>query len=582
MVVLQRICKKITFRFKLTYIFQPLYMNNNEIFTLYNKIKFLKKNQGFLSKYGLDLIISIIIIYIFLVFTFYFYAMNHLPYLKKNWEVNKCNPIYIPFAGFVVKDKNKSNIEIVGENFTYCTQNILTSIVGDAFAPIYYIVNLVSEAIQDITGAINTVRGMFSKIRTNITDTTTNISGRTLNTMLPVSTITTNIKDMIGKTYGSLLSSFYTLFSVFLISESFFNLLVDAIEGLLIILGAMIISLWAISWFFWPAIPEAIAATIGYGLILIPFLTVIFIVHSVYDLAVDNTPKSAPSRPSCFDKDTKLCLENNKLISISEIEIGSKLKGNKNVIGKMKLWLGNNKIYNYKDVLVTGDHRVNDRKWGLIKICDHPEAKEIKNYGEKFVYCINTDTKDIEINEHVFLDWDDIDSEDLEDININCKNLPYKIEINEINKYLDNGICGNTELQLLNGKIKKLKNINIGDILYNGEKVLGFIEIDTKIKNINEYNINNEVIICTENIEILFNQNNFINTSNINNKKINYCKNLYNLITDKGYFYINNLKVLDYNSGIEKYLKKSEFDYKSLINIQKFFYLKNMYNEYKY
>ena len=37
--------------------------------------------------------------------------------------------------------------------------------------------------------------------------------------------------------------------------------------------------------------------------------------------------------------------------------------------------------------------------------------------------------------------------------------------------------------------------------------------------------------------------------------------NLYQLITDKGHYYIGEFRVYDYNFGIEKYLDNIEFSY---------------------
>ena len=119
---------------------------------LYNK-------KGFYEKYGVDLIITIIIIYIFLISTTYFHMLNYLPQIKANWETEKCNPLYLPFAGFIINDKNKSKLDIVSENFSDCVQNILTSIVGEAFKPIYYIMNVMNNTFKGMT---NDVQPLFT------------------------------------------------------------------------------------------------------------------------------------------------------------------------------------------------------------------------------------------------------------------------------------------------------------------------------------------------------------------------------------------------------------------------------------
>ena len=45
-----------------------------------------------------------------------------------------------------------------------------------------------------------------------------------------------------------------------------------------------------------------------------------------------------------------------------------------------------------------------------------------------------------------------------------------------------------------------------------------------------------------------------INVDTLDGDRCNGSKYLYNLVTDKGYFNINDVCVYDYNSGLEQYL----------------------------
>ena len=46
----------------------------------------------------------------------------------------------------------------------------------------------------------------------------------------------------------------------------------------------------------------------------------------------------------------------------------------------------------------------------------HPHAKIHSNYLEPYLYCLNTSSKTIQINEHVFSDWDEIFDNDIKNI----------------------------------------------------------------------------------------------------------------------------------------------------------------------
>ena len=531
----------------------------------YQIINKLYSNQkGFFEQYGIDLIIAIVIIYIFLIWTSYFYAMNHLPLLRKNWTENKCNPLYIPLAGFILDDKTKSNMEVVGNNFSDCTQNILSSIASDAFKPIYFIMHTLTETFGEISKSINGVRSMLNNVRTDIKDTAVSISNRSLNVMAPITQNNINTASMMGKAHGVLTTSVYTLFGSFITAKSMFLFLKDVVIGLLLILFASLVGLWimaAIPFVDIVALPAAMAASAFYTAILIPFLIVIILISEIFKVTTSNVPKGPPGRHACFDKNTLIKMNDNNYKAISDIIIGDILHDGSIITGTMIMSTYGNSIYNFNNIIVTGLHRIYHETKGWIKVLDHPDAYEIKDYRENMVYCLNTNTKVIKINNHTFSDWDDLDDTDIQQINNKCTFISKYIENDDIHKYFDNGFEENTLIEMEIGTFTKIKDIEVNDILRFGERVLGIIKIDSNdLSIINEYKLNNNAIIkCTNNIE-LFNYNlGNICTNKLDGTPINIKNNLYQLITDKGYYHIGELRVYDYNFAIEKYLDNTEF-----------------------
>ena len=75
-----------------------------------DSLKILYTKDSYYKKYGKDAIIAIGIIYIFLAIGFYFHILNHIPGIRQNWPKNRCNPLYLPLAGIIMKDPKKTNI----------------------------------------------------------------------------------------------------------------------------------------------------------------------------------------------------------------------------------------------------------------------------------------------------------------------------------------------------------------------------------------------------------------------------------------------------------------------------------------
>ena len=214
----------------------------------------------------------------------------------------------------------------------------------------------------------------------------------------------------------------------------------------------------------------------------------------------------------CFDEYTLITLENKDKIHIKNINVGDKLSNGSYVTAKIKVTSANLKIYKLANIIVSESHLVkyND-KW--IRVAEHPDVKEII-YNKEFLYCLNTSNKIMEIDGFVFSDWDEIIEDKLSILNKYNKNIT---TVENIHELLDDGFEENTIVMN-----KKIKEINIGDILENGAFVYGIVEVETNKlrKNINK---------------------------NGSNK-------LYHLLTTDGNLIINNKNVKDYNNLIDKFI----------------------------
>ena len=102
-----------------------------------------------------------------------------------------------------------------------------------------------------------------------------------------------------------------------------------------------------------------------------------------------------------------------------------------------------------------------------------------------------------------------------------------------------------------------LNKLEVGDILLHGEKVIGKVKIDAKnIQGVYYYDINGVKIKCSKNITIYDNTKmNYMNTSFMNGNEITGVDYLYHVVTDLGTLHMSGLKMDDYNSGLEKFLK---------------------------
>jgi hypothetical protein len=269
-------------------------------------------------------------------------------------------------------------------------------------------------------------------------------------------------------------------------------------------------------------------------------------------LRLGSVPKS---RAGCFDKNMKLVMTNNHTKKISEIKLKDKLKDNDTVYGIFKMSADHERqnMYKLHDIIVSGNHKVKYLgEWINVKDC--PKSKKI-TYDDDIIYNLLTFSKTINIQDINFLDYDDIIKDDLDKLDnsgVINKGLIHN-NFGLFRKFIG-GFYGETKIKLLDNTVTEIKNIKVNDILDDNVKVLGVVELDccdVKIKMVNTV-----TLMCTP--TVLHDSLGKIKTINsVKGQNLGEvrCNKVYHLITDKNYFYIDYLKIYDYDYLIDHYLE---------------------------
>lgn len=499
-----------------------------------NKIHNMYKDLSYLDQYGGSVILLFLMILVLFIVFAYFYVMKNIQPIKDNWNLERCNPKVLPFAGFINKPDDKSISEFTNENFSYCMQNILISITGYIVEPVMYVTSNLNQVFSEISSSIQSIRGLFTNVRTYFATVSEEIMGRVLNITTPLIQIIITFVDTLEKTIGILTAGLYTSLGTYYALKSFLGAVMKMLIIILIVLGAIIIGLWLVP-FTWGA---AIAYTTVFLSISIVLSVMIAFFSQVLQITPDMSLPSAPSKPNlCFDKDIMLKMDmketsqNQKNIykKISEIKAGDVLEKSGKVTAVLKLDARSVKMFEVNGVIVSGGHQVN--YCGLwVPVSLHPKRKLVADYDEPYIYCLNTTSKRIFIEDMEFLDWDEVLEDELLQLKQFCKN---KIDENHndkgfIHKYFDVGYKGLSNVTLKTGEKRRIKDVEIGDILKNGGKVYGVIEIVD-----NSYQAYQDIFPRKRDT-------------------------IYNLLVDVGSFDIENVIYKDYNSCVDFFLTKDK------------------------
>jgi hypothetical protein len=442
----------------------------------------LYENVGYFDQYGGTVIVFICITLCTLLLFSYFQMMLNIQPIINDWTNQRCKPSIIPFAGLITHPEGVSAGEYTAQNFNYCMQNILSNISGILLEPITFVTHSLTSNANNVQNSIQGVRSMFDNIRTSMQSVSEEIMGRIMNVVIPIIQMIIKFKDVSSKLQGILTASLYTSLGAYYSFRSLIGAIAQFIVIILIILAALIAGLWMVP-FTWGA---AAANTVIFTAIAIPMAIILSFMKDTLHI---NSGLSIPS-VKCFDKNTQIQMNDGTFKTITSIQPGDVLMNDNKVTAKIKVATEGSTMYMLHGIIVSDSHMVKikynsnnntnknkisipQEKW--IRVCEHPDAVHVRDYGEPFLYCLNTSTKMIVIKDQVFSDWDELNEEQIDHLLYILKS-PNRPE--QIHTFLDYGFDGKTKIELDNGEYVRIKNIEIGSFLKNGEMVYGIVQID--------------------------------------------------------------------------------------------------------
>ena len=511
----------------------------------YRKIGF---TQQYLDKYGGSVVFTSIVALVLMGILSYHYFLNNMAYYKKEWINHRCNPILMPFAGIIHSFPHGSLSEILNytsQNYNECLNNDLKQVVGTSTNPALYAHHQMSESSNLTHKTINQARKIFNTIRTDIQDMTKRIFNRLSNMLVPVTQLFVKTKDIFGKTAGILTTGLMLLLAIYDTSKAMLGAFVELLIIVIIIMVAMIVIMWIFPW-DWPIaiVMTAIFIFLGTMAAIIAYWT-----NKIYKLTLDKVPTT-----TCFAGDTEISLKNGKKF-IKDIRIGDIMHDGGRVTSVLKLASDHEFLFSHHGIVVSGYHKilVNNR---YISVKDHPDSIRIPNC-ESHLYCLNTTTGTINIDGIIFSDWDEVNKQDWQIISKKAKNyLPKDPTREDMHKHLNSGFVKDTPIELMGGASISIDKVHVGDILKNGERVLGIVKIDGRdVYGLKELVFDGVRIRGGPNI--CFVDHNLGNMTSLDTRRTTpfSADELYHLITDSKYFMIHDIKFYDYNAAVESLLE---------------------------
>ena len=144
-----------------------------------------------------------------------YFGMARIKYVKDNWSELRCNPLYMPLAGYAGTD--------VFTNFNKCVTKSFGDYAGMAMDPLHAQMSLVSESLGSIGGALEDMRGLFSSVRGGFGMVFQMVFGKIHNLMSSMQYLMIRIRTLMSRIVGVFASVIYTFYAGQQTGESVWN-----------------------------------------------------------------------------------------------------------------------------------------------------------------------------------------------------------------------------------------------------------------------------------------------------------------------------------------------------------------------
>lgn len=268
-----------------------------------------KKNMGYWSLYGNDVFISSLIIAgVALIVNYATYRIV-LAQVRTNWNVNKCNPIYMPFAGYIMPQPGRSASDITNENFSYCLKQDISMVMSIAMMPFEFALYLVIGMLDAVLDSIMAFMAFIAWLKAQLGGIFATIYNIILKFLIPLIVMMIKVRDALAKANGILVSSLFTVMTIYDITISGILNIMHILNVLMIALGLVIVGMIIFAFIMLPnpfTIVIGLATYITLTLILLTIFIptiVIYIMMLVFMVEVTHSvAENAPSVPSVKKK----------------------------------------------------------------------------------------------------------------------------------------------------------------------------------------------------------------------------------------------------------------------------------------
>jgi hypothetical protein len=263
-------------------------------------LEYSKVQKTYWHNHWSDVLISSIILLLVFGGMVYSTYQSTLAQVRANWNQNKCSPIYLPFAGLIMPQPNKSALDATMENFDYCIQQDFSAVLNILMLPLEMVSYMIIDSIDVVLTIIAGLIAVFAWLKSIIGGIMETIFNKIIAIIIPIYLIVLKLRDALARMNGIMLVSLFTSMTIYNIMISgminVMNIVYDLLIAVIVVIAALLVL--AMILIPSPAFIEGLAlfATATVALkIIVPIVGMYAVLRTfilqTFNVSTSNTPK---------------------------------------------------------------------------------------------------------------------------------------------------------------------------------------------------------------------------------------------------------------------------------------------------
>jgi len=199
------------------------------------------RQKGYFAVHGTDILISTVLVVGCLVYVTGASYKEALASIRTDWAKQRCNPIYMPFAGAIMPVPGQTAWETTSKNFDYCTQTDVSAVIKTALMPLEYVAFVIIRTVDLLVHAIVAAMAFLAYLKAKLGSLFSMTFLKIADVLVPITVFLVRLRDSMAKMNAIMVTTLFTSMVIYKITVSgMINVMMIIMNLMLVLIGILI------------------------------------------------------------------------------------------------------------------------------------------------------------------------------------------------------------------------------------------------------------------------------------------------------------------------------------------------------